>query len=60
MPIVKEFYFATCAITIFIISCVFLLPTKMNAKRVEYRYSHNAKFSLHAKISLITVSFIMN
>ena len=33
---------------------------KMNAKRVECRYNHNAKFSLHAKMSVIILSFIMN
>ena len=61
MPIEKEFYFVTSVITIFsIISCVFLLPTKMNAKRIECRYKHNAKFSVHAKMSVITLSFIMN
>ena len=61
MPIEKEFYFVTSVITIFsIISCVFLLPMKMNAKRVECRYKHNAKFSVHAKMSVITLSFIMN
>ena len=40
----------------------FLLPTKMYAKRVECRYSnHNEKFSLHAKMSVITLlSFSMN
>ena len=56
MPIVKEIYFAI------FISCTFLLPTKMNAKRVEcrYKYNHNAKFLLHAKMSVITLSFIMN
>ena len=34
----------------------------MNAKRVEckYKYNNNAKFSLHAKMSVITLSFIMN
>ena len=55
MPIVKEFYFAI------LISCIFLLPTKMNAKRVEcrYKYNHNAKFSLHAKMSVMNVC-IMN
>ena len=57
MPIVKEFY-----IIYLIISCVFLLPTKMYAKRVECRYNnHNENFSLHAKMSVITLlSFIMN
>ena len=54
MPIVKEFYFAM------FISCIFLLCTKMNAKRVGCRYNHNAKFLLHAKMSVITLSFIMN
>ena len=59
MPIVKEFY-----IIYLVISCVFLLPTKMYAKRVEIecRYNnHNENFSLHAKMSVITLlSFIMN
>ena len=55
MPIVKEFY-----IIYLVISCVFLLPTKMYAKRVECRYNHNAKFSLHAKMYVITLSFIIN
>ena len=59
MPIVKEFHFATSAIAIFSNFCVFLLPTKMNAKRVECRYNHNEKFSLHAKMSVITLSFII-
>ena len=45
-----------------VISCVFLLPTRMYAKRVECRYNnHNENFSLHAKMSVITLlSFIMN
>ena len=57
MPIVKEVYIIYLAI-----SCVFLLPTKMYAKRVECRCSnHNEKFSLHARISVITLlSFTMN
>ena len=42
-----------------VISCVFLLSTKMYAKRVECRYNHNAKFSLHAKTSVIIFSFSM-
>ena len=57
MPIVKEL-----SIIYLVLSCVFLLPTKMYAKRVECRYNnHNEKFSLHAKMSVITpLSFIMN
>ena len=42
MPIVKELY-----IIYLVISCVFLLPTRMYAKRVECRYNnHNENFSL--------------
>ena len=57
MPIVKELY-----IIYLVISCVFLLPTRMYAKRVECRYNnHNENFSLHAKMSVITLlSFTMN
>ena len=57
MPIVKELYIIYLAI-----SCVFLLPTKTYAKRVECRHNnHNENFSLHAKMSGITpLSFIMN
>ena len=60
MPIEKEFHFVTSVITIFSNSCAFLLSTKMNAKREECRYKYNAKFSLCAKMSVITLSFIMN
>ena len=61
MPIVKEVYFNTSVITILsnFLLCVFLLSTKIYAKRVECIYNHNAKFSLHAKTSVITLSFIM-
>ena len=59
MPMVKELY-----IIYLVISCVFLLPTRMYAKRVEIecRYNnHNENFSLHAKMSVITLlSFVMN
>ena len=57
MPIAKELY-----IRYLVISCVFLLPTRMYAKRVECRYNnHNENFPLHAKMSVITLlSFIMN
>ena len=58
MPIVKELYIIYLAI-----SCVFLLPTKMYAKRADCRMynNHNEKFSLHAKMSVITpLCFIMN
>ena len=59
MPIVKELY-----IIYLVISCVFLLPTRMYAKRVECRYNinnHNENFSLNAKMSEITLlSVIMN
>ena len=57
MPIVKELYIIYLAI-----SCVFLLPRRMYAKRVECRCNnHNENFSLHAKMSVITfLSFIMN
>ena len=59
MPIVKELY-----IIYLVIFSVFLLPTRMYAKRVEIecRYNnHNENFSLHAKMSVITLlSFVMN
>ena len=57
MSIVKELY-----IIHLVISCVFLLPTSMHAKRVECRYNnHLENFSLHAKMSvIILLSFIMN
>ena len=57
MPNEKELY-----IIYFVISCVFLLPTRMYAKRVECRYNNNNEnFSLHAKMSvIILLSFIMN
>ena len=57
MPIVKELY-----IIYLVSSCVFLLPTRMYAKRVECRYNnHNEKLLLNAKMSVITLlSFIMN
>ena len=59
MPMVKELY-----IIYLVISCVFLLPTRMYAKRaeIECRYNnHNENFSLHAKMSVITLlSFVMN
>ena len=57
MSIVKELY-----IIYLVISCVFLLPTSMYAKRVECRYNnHLENFSLHAKMSvIILLSFILN
>ena len=57
MPIVKELH-----IIYLVISCIFLLPTRMYAKRVECRYNNNNEnFSLHAKMSvIILLSFIMN
>ena len=56
MPIVKEFYFSTFVITIF---SVFLLSTCLLSKCVECRYNHNAKFSLHAKMSVITLIVLL-
>ena len=55
LPIAKEFYFSTSVITI--LSNVLCFSY---AKRVEYRYNHNAKFSLHAKMSVVTFSFIIH
>ena len=57
MPIVKELH-----IIYLVISCAFLLPTRMYAKRVECRYNNNNEnFSLHAKMSvIILLSFVMN
>ena len=55
MSIAKEFYFSTSVITI---------PSNVLrfsfAKRVECRYNHNVKFSLHAKMSVVTFSFIIH
>ena len=55
MPIAKEFYFSTSVITI--LSNVLYFSF---AKRVECRYNHNVKFSLHAKMSVVTFSFIIH
>ena len=55
MPIAKEFYFSTSVITI--LSNVLCFSF---AKRVECRYNHNVKFSLHEKMSAVTFSFIIH
>ena len=54
MPIAKEFHFSTSVITI--LSNVLCFSF---AERVECRYNYNAKFSLHAKMSVVTFSFII-
>ena len=59
MPIEKEFYFVTSVITIFSNFLCFSFANENECKTFKM-YKHNAKFSLHAKMYVITLSFIMN